>query len=132
MVSSMSEEGGKATLLEDLETLHRNLKELQSLRAYIQVVEYALKLRCAAKRKLILLVSFSHNSESASERIRASDSSAAISSTSLTDYKTLQDLVTGLSKTCSVVEDEHPLQLVTFVEKIRDKTWADIKGFLSA
>ncbi len=34
------------TLLEDLETLHRSLKELDSVKGYVQVVEHALKLRC--------------------------------------------------------------------------------------
>ena len=32
-------------LLEDLETLHRNLKELQSVKEYVQVIQHALKLR---------------------------------------------------------------------------------------
>ena len=36
---------GEPTLLEDIETLHRNLKELQSVKGYIQVIEHALKLR---------------------------------------------------------------------------------------
>jgi hypothetical protein len=47
LVSSMSGERGQPTLLEDLETLHRNLKELESVKGYVQVVEHALKLRCA-------------------------------------------------------------------------------------
>lgn len=33
------------SLLEDLETLHRNLNELQFVKQYVQVIEYALKLR---------------------------------------------------------------------------------------
>lgn len=32
-------------LLEDLETLHRNLKELQSVKEYVQVIHHALTLR---------------------------------------------------------------------------------------
>ena len=32
-------------LLEDLETLHRNLKELQSVKEYVQAIHHALKLR---------------------------------------------------------------------------------------
>jgi hemerythrin-like domain-containing protein len=48
LVSSMSREEGQATLLEDLETLHRNLKELGSVRAYVEVIESALKLRYGA------------------------------------------------------------------------------------
>jgi RAD50-interacting protein 1 len=32
-------------LLEDLETLHRNLNELQSVKEYVQAIQHALKLR---------------------------------------------------------------------------------------
>jgi hypothetical protein len=32
-------------LLEDLETLHRNLKELQSVKEYVQAIQHVLKLR---------------------------------------------------------------------------------------
>ena len=46
LVSVLSDEQGKPTLLEDLETLHRNLKELESVKTYVQVVEHALSLRC--------------------------------------------------------------------------------------
>jgi RAD50-interacting protein 1 len=45
LVSSMSREQGQATLLEDLETMHRSLKELDSVRTYVEVIESALKLR---------------------------------------------------------------------------------------
>lgn len=45
LVSSMSDEERKATLLEDIEMLHRNLKELQSIKGYVQIIENALKLR---------------------------------------------------------------------------------------
>jgi hypothetical protein len=33
------------TLLEDIETLHRNLKELESVKGYIQVIHHGLQLR---------------------------------------------------------------------------------------
>jgi hypothetical protein len=41
----MSEAESGPTLLEDIETLHRNLKELESVKGYVQVIEHALKLR---------------------------------------------------------------------------------------
>jgi hypothetical protein len=41
----MSDGDSESTLLEDIETLHRNLKELQSVKGYVQVIEHALKLR---------------------------------------------------------------------------------------
>lgn len=45
LTSTMSDAGGNSTLLEDIETLHRNLKELQSVKGYVQVIEHGLKLR---------------------------------------------------------------------------------------
>lgn len=45
LVSSISGPVGRPTLLEDIETLHRNLKELESVKGYIQVVQHALKIR---------------------------------------------------------------------------------------
>jgi hypothetical protein len=72
-------------------------------------------------------------SESAVEQIRASSSDIAESS--VTEYKVLQDFVANVSKGCSGVEDgagQQILQLVTFLGRVRDKTWADMKGVLSA
>ena len=40
------------TLLEDLETLHRSLKELDSVKGYVRVIEHALKLRCVVLFRL--------------------------------------------------------------------------------
>ena len=45
LVSTLRGPEGKPTLLEDIETLHRNLKELQSVKGYVQVIERALKVK---------------------------------------------------------------------------------------
>lgn len=45
LVSSMSEAKIGPTLLEDIETLHRSLKELESVKSYVQIIEHALELR---------------------------------------------------------------------------------------
>lgn len=45
LVSSMAESESGPTLLEDVEALHRSLKELESVKGYVQVIEHALKLR---------------------------------------------------------------------------------------
>jgi len=37
--------GEEPTLLEDIESLHRNLKELESVRGYVQIIAHALELR---------------------------------------------------------------------------------------
>lgn len=41
----MSDEEQTSTLLEDIEALHRNLGELQSVKGYVQVIKRALELR---------------------------------------------------------------------------------------
>ena len=45
LVSSLSGPEEGPTLLEDLEGLHRSLKEPESMKGYVQVIEHALKLR---------------------------------------------------------------------------------------
>jgi hypothetical protein len=52
LTSAMSDGDSESTLLEDIETLHRNLKELQSVKGYVQVIEHALKLRCGWPKAL--------------------------------------------------------------------------------
>ena len=42
----MSGPDRQPTLLEDLESLQRNLKELESVKSYVQVIHRALYLRC--------------------------------------------------------------------------------------
>jgi hypothetical protein len=49
LISSISPSKSESnpTLLEDIETMHRILKELESVRAYVAVIERTLTLRCA-------------------------------------------------------------------------------------
>ncbi|KAJ7923065.1 TIP-1 family-domain-containing protein [Mycena leptocephala] len=118
LTSAMSDGDSESTLLEDIETLHRNLKELQSVKGYVQVIEHALKL-----------------SEAACAQIRSSSTTAPLSTASVTEYQSLQEFVAKVSDACAGVEDgtgKQTLNLVLFLEKIRDKCWADIKGSLSA
>ncbi|KAG5650284.1 hypothetical protein H0H81_012762 [Sphagnurus paluster] len=115
LISTFSEGTGKSTLLEDIETLHRNLKELHTIKSYVQVIEHALKL-----------------SEASLERIRSSQLS--ISASSLCEYQTLQSFVSELSEAFSKVEDgpgDQIFHLVQFLEKVREKTWAGIQGIMA-
>jgi len=43
--SSLEGAERKPTLLEDIESLHRSLKELESVKGYVQIIEHALQLR---------------------------------------------------------------------------------------
>ncbi|KAG6866033.1 hypothetical protein C0991_009442 [Blastosporella zonata] len=115
LISTLSEGEGKSTLLEDIETLHRNLKELQSVKGYVQVIEQALKL-----------------SERSAAQIRSSKLS--ISASSLSEYQALQAFVMKVLEACSKVEDgsiDQALNLVLFLENIREMTWTNIQGTLS-
>jgi RAD50-interacting protein 1 len=72
-------------------------------------------------------------SESAVQQIRAS--SSFITESSVAEYQALQDFVSNVSKRCLQVEDgggPQALQLVSFLNTVRDKTWTDMKGVLSA
>ncbi|KAG1864638.1 RINT-1 family protein [Suillus subalutaceus] len=119
LVSSLSPSKSEAnpTLLEDIETMHRILKELESVRAYVAVIERTLTL-----------------SEGALAQLRGTPSPLSKSSTS--EYNRLSAFVDNVVQTCDSVQDigsvEQSLHLVTFVQRTRDKTWLDIKGIFSA
>jgi len=62
-------------------------------------------------------------------------SKLSISASSLCEYQALQSFVAKVSEACSKVENRssgQTLHLVEFLERIRDKTWADIQGTLSS
>ncbi|KAF7784590.1 hypothetical protein Agabi119p4_755 [Agaricus bisporus var. burnettii] len=104
-----------STLLEDIETLHRSLKELESVRGYVQVIHHGLQL-----------------SESAISQIQ---SLTAVSTSSVSVFQDLQNFVEKVATASTNVEGGHngqKLHIVKFLEKIRDKTWADIKGVVSS
>ncbi|KAJ3509803.1 hypothetical protein NLJ89_g5024 [Agrocybe chaxingu] len=112
LVSLEYNDDGEPLLLEDLETLHRNLKELVSVKEYVQVVEHALKL-----------------SEDAVDSVRKS---IILSTEPMKPFKALQSYVSQVADTFSTLEDESKqrLNLVLFLEGLRDKAWADIKDVL--
>ena len=47
LLSDHSQPDEPPRLLEDLEAMHRNLREQESVKAYVQVIHRALQLRCA-------------------------------------------------------------------------------------
>lgn len=51
LVSSMSDGETTPTLLEDIETLHRSLKELGSVKSYLRIIQHALTLRFVSSHK---------------------------------------------------------------------------------
>jgi predicted NACHT family NTPase len=130
LVSVLSNEQGTPTLLEDLETLNRNLKELESVKTYVQVVEHALSLRCVLFRDRHENTLSTVDSEKAVEDVQ---SSTSITPETLQPYGTLLHFVNKAQNTTSAVEDgsgRQKVHLVTFLEHLRDKTWRDVKSIL--
>ncbi|KAF8592034.1 hypothetical protein K439DRAFT_1650556 [Ramaria rubella] len=132
LVSSLNNETqSKPTLLEELESLHRSLKELESVRGYISIIEHALRL-----------------SEAAVDEVRGTLSSSegqTFSFSCLKQYRLLQSFVITVSSRCVEVENppqiqpfssttygEQPLKFVSFLFKVRDRTWSDIKHVLTS
>ncbi|KAI0336160.1 hypothetical protein GY45DRAFT_1316243 [Cubamyces sp. BRFM 1775] len=111
LVSSLGEPDSKPTLLEDLEALHRSLKELESVKGYVQVVEHALKL-----------------SEKAVEQVHSS------STVTVSEYEGLQAFAASVEAACTKVEavaSQPDLHLLGFLAGVVEQTWRDIKGVLS-
>ncbi|KAI6133315.1 TIP-1 family-domain-containing protein [Pisolithus croceorrhizus] len=100
LVSSLSPttEDNVPTLLEDIEVMHRTLKELQNVRAYVAVVQHGLAL---------------------SLRSRSSPLSAA----SVSGFAALQSFTTDVTRTCRSTEDlsssHGSLHLLSFLAKAR-------------
>ncbi|KAH9912248.1 RINT-1 family protein [Epithele typhae] len=98
------------TLLEDLEALHRSLKELESVKGYVQVVEHAMKL-----------------SEAAVEQVRTAGTAT------VSEYQKLQEFVKSVAAACEKVEtvaSQPDLHILGFLDNVVEQTWRDMKGVL--
>ncbi|EEB89487.1 hypothetical protein MPER_12406, partial [Moniliophthora perniciosa FA553] len=117
-LTSLSSNGLAPTLLEDVETLHRNLKELESIRGYVMAVEHALKL-----------------SEAAVQDLRSVSSISVLSIASVAQFQALQSFVLKISEMCSGMEataGTRESHLLSFMNGLRDQTWSDMKSTLAA
>lgn len=129
----MSGPDRQPTLLEDLETLQRNLKELESVKSYVQIIHRALYLRYEHfndSRLPKLTPSGKHYSEAAIRQAQNFSSHSSVS-----DYGLLQTFVSQLVDKCAIVDHslgQQPLHLVLFLQNLRDRTWAEIKSSLFA
>lgn len=52
---SLNDEG-QTMLMNDLETLHRSLKELESVKEYVRIAQYALTLRCGGLKSVVSFI----------------------------------------------------------------------------
>ncbi|KAF8268953.1 TIP-1 family-domain-containing protein [Lactarius quietus] len=114
LLTESSQQGDSTTLLEDLEAMHRSLKEQESIKAYVQVIHRAL-----------------HLSETAVEET-SPDRHITVSA-----YRSLQAFVSAVKQDCSQVDDVMggtgiSLRLLSFLEETQRGTWSKMKATLSA
>ncbi|KAI0047816.1 hypothetical protein FA95DRAFT_1540756 [Auriscalpium vulgare] len=114
LLSSFTNPDGRPTLLEDIETMHRNLKEQESIKAYVQVIHRALQLSEESTREV--------------QHTRPVTISA---------YQSLQAFVASVTDACAKVVEvtgqaDTTLRVVSFLNEVQKKTWVDMKGALSA
>ncbi|KAG7098927.1 hypothetical protein E1B28_000822 [Marasmius oreades] len=116
-LASVSSYGLAPTVLEDVEALHWNLKELESIRGYVRLIEHALSL-----------------SEATINHLRdktASQDSINVATVPL--YQDLQAFVSRVSATCSTSEDgDQMLHLISFLSRLLETTWLDMKQVLAS
>lgn len=106
----------KMTLLEEVETLHRRLKELESVKSYLQVIESA----------LILSEKSIHDVESVAQ------AGHRINHASIKQYTMLQEYVANVKRTVEgQVDGEQSIQLTAFLEQLLEQTWKHMKSTLA-
>lgn len=130
LVSVLHDGDSKPTLLEDIETLHRSLKELESIKQYVQIIQHGLQLRFVLlpSSEFVLKCFYS---EAAVGQVEAA---TTVTMSTLTTFQDLQKFVEKVTTTCADVEDgsgQQKLRIVEFLEKVSGRTWVEIKSTLS-
>ncbi|KAI5123752.1 hypothetical protein M0805_000343 [Coniferiporia weirii] len=117
LLSSNASGSSEPSLLEEIETLHRNLKELQSVKGYVQVIHRALQL-----------------SEQAVINMEQFPASFTLTEASVADYVRLQELVDTIGHACRKAENDtgQDIKLLSFLKELLDKTWSGIKNALTS
>jgi len=109
------------------------LKELESVKNYVQVIQHGLKLRFVyVTRNYSTQILIYILSESA---VSQAKSITPVSISSVTIFQDLQKFVKRVMSTCSNVgsaSGQQKLNVIRFLERVRDHTWTDIKAALFA
>lgn len=116
--------------MEELETLQRTLRELESVRDYVGVVHYALGLRyvkCLLHRTL----PYENISENATREMREAKKPLSATHPAIEQYKALQAFVRSVQETCASAEGGS-LALVALLETVQRRTWTGIKDVLAS
>ncbi|KAH9050479.1 TIP-1 family-domain-containing protein [Lactarius hengduanensis] len=112
LLTDISQQSESTTLLEDLEAMHRSLREQESIKAYVQVIHRALQLSKAAVEET------------------SPDGPITVSA-----YRSLQALVSAVKQGCSRVDDVTggtgiSLRLLSFLEETCSGTWSKMRAVL--
>jgi hypothetical protein len=118
------------TLLEDLEAMHRCLREQESVKAYVQVIHRALLLRYVAP---FLTPSAPLSNLPSGAAIAEISPDRPIS---VSKYRSLQAFVSAVKQGCSPTGDvtgeaDVSLRLVSFLDETRRRTWSGMRAVLS-
>jgi len=131
LISSSNHGLGESTLLEDLETLQRDLRETESVRSYVKVIERTLVLR-SVQSIVLVATPDSGGREAALHHFEQNNTHKQITQASLTGYVQLQEFVENVKLAVGETpKTSETLSLVAFAESLRDQTWTEIKGKLS-
>ena len=118
----------KSTLLEDIESLHRSLKELESIKSYVQIIEHALQARYVCHSWFLSPLAH-HVSERSVGQVNSSTTLSSVS-----EYEALVCFVDSVRRSCTTVDEiagQQRLHIVSFLESLKRKTWSDMKRVLS-
>ena len=120
---------GSPTLLGDLEAMHRNLREQESVKAYVQVIHRALQLRCVSTFLPPGNLKFA-SSETATAEINPGHP------ITVSKYRSLQAFISAVKQGCSsqcsgADEANSSLRLVSFLEETQRRTWLNMRAVLS-
>ncbi|KAF4572590.1 hypothetical protein EYR36_007098 [Pleurotus pulmonarius] len=118
LVPHFSDDGERtSTLLEDIQSLHRDLDELSNLKEYVLVIERTVKL-----------------SDASAQQTRDLPLTQPISISSISQYRALHDFVDQVAELCSTAADStgnKTLYLVSFLRTLRERTWQNIRDILA-
>jgi len=131
LISSSNHGLEESTLLEDLETLQRSLRETESVRSYVKVIERTLVLR-SVQSIVPVAEPNSGSREAALHHFEQNSTHKQITQASLSAYVQLQEFVENVKHAVGETSgNSETISLVVFAESLRDQTWTDIKGELS-
>jgi hypothetical protein len=128
-------EAGPKTLLEDLESSHERLDQLEQARTYLRIVERGVHFRSVVKHIPLRQLIFESSSEIAINDFKTPlSSSSTFSNDLLQSYVALHEFVASVSEACGRPDEpfsSETLNIVSFLRGLRSRTWREAKNVLA-